>query len=340
MIPFREQEGIRLVSEEKMREVYARMQTPVKLGKVMSMEGKYVDCCGVFSFENKWYMYFISIDKNCENSGYQTHLAASEDLVHWKVLGTVLPFDREARWDSLQKAGFPSFQDIRFGGSYALEKVNGWYYMSYLGANQYGYEPDPLYMGEARTKNPVDCGAFERFPQPILRPDDPDARRYECKTLYKSYLFRDEQCTTGYPYVNAYNAKDETDRERIYLAVSEDGEHWTRYGDAPIIDNSSEPGSVCKISGDPQIVRYGDMYVMFYFRYDIGKPGYDTFACSYDLQHWTKWTGKPLIESEYDWENMHAHKPWVLCVDGKVYHYYCAVNDKNERFIALAVSEE
>ena len=29
----------------------------------------------------------------------------------------------------------------------------------------------------------------------------------------------------------------------------------------------------------------------------------------------------------------------IIEVDGVIYHYYCAVNDKKERFIALATSK-
>ena len=34
-----------------------------------------------------------------------------------------------------------------------------------------------------------------------------------------------------------------------------------------------------------------------------------------------------------------AGDPWLVVHDGRVYNYYCAVNSKGERFIALATSE-
>ena len=107
--------------------------------------------------------------------------------------------------------------------------VNGMYYLSYLAGNSDGYEPDPLYMGLAKSSDPTDGEQYIRLENPILRPEDPDARPGEEKTLYKSFLFRDPLNSTGYPYVNVYNAKDHLDRERIYLAVSRDGETWERY---------------------------------------------------------------------------------------------------------------
>ena len=39
------------------------------------------------------------------------------------------------------------------------------------------------------------------------------------------------------------------------------------------------------------------------------------------------------------WENDFTDSPTVFKKDGINYHFYCAVNDNNERFIALAMSE-
>lgn len=93
------------------------------------------------------------------------------------------------------------------------------------------------------------------------------------------------------------------------------------------------------ISGDPQIVRMGDLWVMFYFG-AFWQPGaFDTFACSNDMVHWTKWEGKHLIESSEPWDKQFAHKPWVIKHNGVVYHFYCAVGDQG-RVIALATSKD
>ena len=72
------------------------------------------------------------------------------------------------------------------------------------------------------------------------------------------------------------------------MAVSDNMREWHRYGVAPLIDNGSG------ISGDPQITRIGDVWVMFLLRRFSGSAGaFETFACSYDLTHWTKWDGPP-----------------------------------------------
>lgn len=49
-------------------------------------------------------------------------------------------------------------------------------------------------------------------------------------------MFEDPLSTTGHKYVNAYNAKSADYHERIMPAVSDDGEHWKRYGNRAAID--------------------------------------------------------------------------------------------------------
>lgn len=326
------------VTKEEMLRIYQAIQTPHKLGPVMKWNDDFTDSPTVFRQGDSFWMYFIAVSKDYNISGYETHLAKSEDLVHWEYVGPIFRRNDKNRWDSKQCAGYAAFPDITFGGTNMLQKVNGSYYISYLAGNSDGYEPDPLYMGLAKSSDPTDPNGFQRFPEPILRPDDSDVRCYETKTLYKSFMFYDEAGVTGHPYVNAYNAKDDSGRERIFLAVSDDAEHWQRYGDRPVVDliTGTETGIIC---GDPQIIKIDDIYVMLFFRLEAEKPAYNTFACSRNLVDWTIWDGEPLIKSEYPWENVHAHKSWFLRHNGCNYHYYCAVNSQKERFIALAVSE-
>ena len=79
---------------------------------------------------------------------------------------------------------------------------------------------------------------------------------------------------------------------------------------------------------------------MFFFRLTKSEGAYNTFAVSENLVDWTVWDGEPLVKSELEWEDKYAHKNWVIKHNDIVYHYYCAVNSKGERFIALATSKE
>ncbi len=337
MIPFNKI-SLTEVTDSEMASLYEKIKTPKKIGAVMKWDEHWTDSPSVFCKDGVYYMYFIAINKDCKISGYETHLARSHDLINWEYVGPIFKRNDKNHWDSKQIAAYAAFPDINFDGTSELHQVNGSYYISYLAGNSDGYEPDPLFMGLAKGKDPTDNECFTRFANPILNPNDEDAREYETKTLYKSFLFEDKEGITGYKYVNAYNGKAKDSRERIFLAVSNDAEHWERYGDRPVIDLvSADPGE--RINGDPQIIKIEDTYVMFFFRYRKGQKAFNTFAASRDLINWNVWQGEPLVKSEYEWENEHAHKTWFVRAGGKNYHYYCACNLKGERFIALAVSE-
>ena len=323
-----------MTDEKTMREIYDELKTPHKLGAVIKLDGYLTDSPVVFRRGEKWYMSFIRIDA-AVSGGYETCLAESDDLVHWKVLDQILGEAHE--WDSAQAGGYAQFVDNEFGGTNEIGTVGGKYAFAYIGGSKNGYEADPLSIGMAFADELTDADTYERLPYPVLAPYDDDARRGETLTLYKPVMFEDKSRTLGHRYVCAYNAKDKTNRESIFLAVSDDGVKWQRYGGEAIIP-AWECADDVKINGDPQIVRLGGHYLMLYFIFD-GKSAYNTFAVSDDLIHWTKWDGEPLIKPEFDWDAIFAHKPWIVKTGARTYHYYCAVSKDWERYIALAVSD-
>ncbi len=315
--------------------IYDQIKTPYKYGSVLKLDGRKTDSPIVFKRDDKYYMSFISIDNECK-TGYSTHIAESNDLLHWQTIGNILT--QQTDWDHAQSGGYAQLQDNIFGGCNELLTINGKYIFAYIGGNLKGYEADPLSMGIAEVDDFLHFDAYKKYSTPILSGSDNDAREGETLTIYKADIFYDSLKTLGYPYVNAYNAKDNSHRESIFLAVSNDGVKWERYGDKAIIPVTECKDSVM-INGDPQIIMVDGYYVMLYFVYDREVGAYNTFAVSSDLIHWTKWDGEPLVKSEYDWENVVAHKQWVIKEGGVVYHYYCAVNE-SERFIALATSKQ
>ncbi len=326
-----------MIEQRDLEKIYETVKTPYKYGAVLKSEGLYYDSPVVFKHDGRFYMTCVEIDDQCK-TGYRTKLLVSDTLTEWKGLGYILTEHYD--WDSAQTGGYAQFIDNTFGGNNEILKIGDKYFVGYLGGSKTGYETDPLWMGLATCTEIDDVNAYRKLPTPILTTLDEDCREEESVTLYKADMFVDEKRTTGYPYVCAYNAKREDGRESIFLAVSDDGYCWKRYGDKAIVSVGECAPSV-RINGDPQIVRIGNLYVMFYFIYDTGvNRAWNTFAVSEDLLHWTKWEGKPLVESEYEWENVYAHKQWILREKDVVYHFYCAVNDKNERFIALATSKE
>jgi len=312
-----------------MQRVYEEAKTPFKYGVILKgQDGKKLDCPSVFRHGGRWYMVYIIFD----GDGYETALADSTDLLHWRPLGTILPFKRSG-WDAVQAAGYVALQDTTWGGSYEMERYDDKYWMSYIGGALKGYETDPLAIGLAWTDDPAQPSPWRRLDDPVLSRDQADVRPWESLTQYKSNIIHDKEETLGYPFVMFYNGKARRSPERIGMAVSHDMRTWHRYGTAPVIDNQTG------ISGDPQVVRMGDVWVMFYFGAFWQPKAFDTFACSYDLVHWTKWDGPDLVAPSEPYDETYAHKPWLVKHEGIVYHYYCAVGDQG-RVIALATSRE
>lgn len=320
-----------VVPQEEMERIFQEIKTPYKYGIVLQHPDstKLVDSPTIFRENNIWYMTYIVFD----GQGYETWLSQSNDLLNWESKGKVLSFT-ENTWDATQKAGYVSLVNINWDGDYLVEKYQDNYWMTYLGGNTAGYEAGTLKIGLANTTSLTKATEWKTTNSPLLSPEDEDARWFDNKTIYKSLVIRDSSKHTGYPFIMYYNAKGDTaDYESIAMAVSNDMVTWKRYGKNPVITKGKG------ISGDAQIAKIGDVYVMFYFG-AFWKPGaFERFACSYDLINWTDWEGEDLIASSEDYDKQYAHKPWVIKWNGVVYHFYNAVGS-NGRVIALATSKD
>lgn len=323
------------VSTEKMQQIYEEIKTPYKYGLILTPEdnSKMLDCPSVFRYKNKWYMTYIIFD----GKGYETWLAKSNDLLNWDTLGKILSFS-ENTWDASQKAGYIALQDYKWGGSYKIKKYKNKYWMSYLGGSTSGYEAGVLGIGIAHSDKLTAIKEWKTLEQPVISAKDKDVRWYDHITIYKSSVIWDKEKSLGHPFVMYYNAKGNDKAngrkraERIAMAVSDDMTNWQRFGDSPVIDHQTG------ISGDAFISRIDDIWVMFYFGASWKPKAFDTFACSYDLVNWTDWTGKDLISPSEPYDEQYAHKPFVIKYKGVVYHYYCAVDNNENRGIAVATS--
>lgn len=321
------------VPPKKMSEVYDAVKTPYKYGIVFRHPDstKLLDSPSIFRWNGRWCMTYIIYD----GRGYETWLSESDDLLHWTSKGRILSFT-DSTWDANQKAGYMALLDPRWGGSYAPQSFQHNYWMSYLGGSDAGYEAGRLGVGIAYSNDPGEAREWTRLNQPVLAANDRDARWFDNATIFKSTVIRDRKKLTGKPFVMYYNASGDTARyESIAMAVSDDLQHWQRFGNAPVISRQVK-GTIC---GDAQIVQMGKLYVMFYFGafWNGSGKAFDRFACSYDLVHWTEWTGEDLVQPSMPYDAEYAHKPFVIKWKGIVYHFYTAVGNKG-RVIALATS--
>ena len=259
-------------------------------------------------------------------------------------LGTTPTQKELTEWDANQRAGYIALQDTKWGGSYQLEKFNSKYWLSYIGGKETGYEAGKLSIGIGYTAgNITKAHEWKRVGDPVLSMSDIDVRWWENKKLFKSTIIWDKSKTLGKPFVMYYNANGDTSNntpkwrwfERIGMAVSDDMINWHRYNTDPVVHHK------IGITGDGVIQQINDVWVMFYFgAFWEGRKNetFNRFACSYDLVNWTDWNGEDLIKSSESYDAKYAHKPFVVKWKGVVYHFYCAVDKKDTRGIAVATS--
>lgn len=330
------------VSAQVMQQVYEQVKTPYKYGLVMvpSDKVKKIDCPTVFRQEDTWYMTYVVFN----GIGYETWQSSSKDLLHWSAGNRILSFSDTTQWDAVQKAGYPALQDYNWDGTYALQAYRKKYWLSYFAGNVKGYEAGPLALGIAYTpqRKLAQGTEWQRIAAPVLTATDTTVRWWENRKLFKSTIIWDKSLATGHPFVMYYNANGDSAAnniktrwyERIGMAVSDDMEHWERYLNEPVVHHPEG------ITGDPLIRKIDNVWVMFYFgAYWKGrKEAFNRFACSYDLVHWTDWEGDDLIHSSEEYDMRYAHKSYVVKYNGVVYHFYCAVNKKDQRGIAVATS--
>ena len=336
------------ISQQDMQRIYDEVRTPYKYGMVVAPTDNYhkIDCPTVFQQDGKWYMTYVVYNgkEGTDGRGYETWLSSSDDLLHWTTLGRILSY-KDDGWDMNQRGGFPALIDWTWDGSYGISKYKKNYWMTYIGGHGTGYEAvrEPLNIGMAWTQNDITkAHEWQSGDKPLLSINDKDVQWWEKLVQYKSTIYDDPQKTMGKRFVMFYNAgginpENNLKAERIGIALSNDLKKWKRYDGNPVFAN--EVGGI--ITGDAQIAKMGDLYVMFYFKaYDPSRKynAFNTFAVSRDLIHWQCWEGEDLIWPTKSYDEMFAHKSYVVKHDGVVYHFYCAVNNDQQRGIAVATS--
>ena len=357
------------IPQSMMQRIYQEVRTPYKYGMVVAPTDNYhkIDCPTVFRVGDQWFMTYVVYNgkEGLDGRGYETWLATSNDLLHWQTQGRLLSYPADTtRWDANQRGGFPALIDWTWGGSYGISRYKKNYWMTYIGGHGTGYEAvrEPLNIGLAWTNGDItQAHEWQTAKAPLLSIDDKDVQWWEKLVQYKSTIYEDPQRTLGHRFIMFYNAggvnpQNSLKAERIGIALSDNLKKWKRYDGNPVYAHEA-PGI---ITGDAQIVRMtlpsalnshcnatlskrelSTHYVMFYFSAynpDRKYNAYNTFAVSRDLIHWQDWTGPDLIWPSKSYDEMFAHKSYVVKHDGVVYHFYCAVNDDQQRGIAVATS--
>lgn len=310
------------------------LKTPYKLERLVigpshtpgAFDEKSVDVPFVFRHQNRFYMSYVGFD----GIGYQTGLASSTNLIHWRRVGLILPRN-------------PSFSVIRYNaaltwilrendvfGPGALKRVHGRFLGVYSAEPGSGYETGPGVIGLCWSRD-LHHWQIER---PCLLPQD--GAEWERGGLYKACILEHR----GLFYI-FYNAKNRPTRwrEQIGVATSPDLKVWTRNPANPILRNGPSGSYDERFASDPCVLQYKKQWAIFYYGLDRKGVARDLLALSPDLEHVRKCRGdlvapgpKGSVDSTY------AHKPSIIAHHGTLYHFYCAVSEATGRGISVAAS--
>lgn len=349
----------RAASAAKAKDPAAPYRTPYKFPALVlkasddktAFDSRSVDDPIVFRANRSFYMLYIGFD----GTGYQTGLASSDDLLHWKRVALVGPRDPASPYTKYNLALSSILRDKNLHGAGEALKVDG----KYLGAwNAYpsaGYEEGAAVIGLATSPDLLHWTLTD----PILTPHD--GAPWEQGGLYRPDLLLD--AGTYYLY---YNAKDKTTgawQEQSGVALSRDLKTWTRSPLNPLLQNgprgtdtfpASDPrrnqtptvadSRDSHFTSNPYVVKNGREFAMFYYGLNYERPSRacELLAVGRDPLHFEKAPGV-LIDTGAPGaiDETYAHKPSVIYHNGALYHFYCAVSGKypNEiRGIAVARS--
>ena len=278
----------------------------------------------------KWYMSFIAFNGH----GYNSFVAESNDLIHWKQPRLAMGFGKPGEFDHggcVIGAFLYDSYDIR--APRVLKRRDGKFWTLYgCYPRQGGYELRPGYEGVAISGDGLIWRRAKD--QPILSVSDADCGAWEKSCIYQPWLVEHE----GKLY-DFYNAA-QGGVEQTGLALSTDLLSWKRYAGNPIIRVRLK-GYDERFASDPKVFRDGDHWTMFYF--GVGRGGaHIMVAFSRDLLHWTAHP-EPLYKAgghPGGLDKTYAHKISLVYrpESETFYMYYCAVGSKG-RCIGLITSK-
>lgn len=292
-----------------------------------------VDNARIFRHGGRIYMMYIGYD----GSGYETALAVTDDMLHWKKLGVILGKNPETGWEAGGRAVSCVMADVDMWGERELYRIPAvsaipgnsggnfaiWYH-AYPGI---GYEAGAAANTIAISHGALDsweCCAVPLFSKGAEGAWD-GAGLYSCWVIDREKYYPD----SPHRWIMYYNGKNSASwpwNEQVGIAWSDDLVTWERDPRSPVL-RVSESGWDSAFSCGQHVLydsRRG-IWVMYYMGFD-GRHAGNGIALSEDGISWEKYP-EPLIfpGGEGSPDETHAHKPCILYHNGVLYHIFCAV---------------
>lgn len=334
---------IKAIPDSVIEQLYEEVKTPYQYDVIISegaegeWDGVSIDNPTMFSMpgdDEYVYMTYSGFD----GKGYRNGMARSRDMLTWEKMGIIVERGEPGDWDGATVGGY-IVRDHTWGElptPHVMKdgEYKGQYVLTYFATDKEGYEQGTRQSGAAFTPKIFNEDGsvvkWTRYKEPILSAKD-GKYAYEKGIIWKLHVIYNEEDGKYYGYYNTADAPEIT-----CGVTSDDILHWTRMDTNPLIVPENGWGNTH--NADPDVVKIGDYWVMFYFTSKPGQSGViDSFAVSKDMTHWQK-SFKSLTELNDSWCCWHAHKPCVVKHNGVVYHYYCAVTWYPEYARTIAVN--
>lgn len=196
----------------------------------------------------------------------------------------------------------------------------GVYHLFYIGLTADGYEAGTKSLCRATSTN---LTTWTRHGAIIT----PSGSGWRSSAIWHPCVVKDGG--TYYLFFNAEGAA-----EAIGYATSPDLETWTVDDvNSPVVP----PTGGDSRTGDPSLYLVDGTWWMAYYTLQDGASDSLASASSFPTT-WVKYdSGNPVLEPSESYDEIYAHKPYVLQTDDAMYHFYTAVGSGG-RVIAVAVA--
>ncbi len=242
----------------------------------------------------------------------------SKDGLHWSPPVEVLKPNPQSSWDR-DELNRPT-----------VIKVNDEYKMWYSGQMQPYRNEGMSSIGYAVSKDGL---TWQRFTTPAIVPDQP----WEMKAIMCPHVMYDERTQQ---YRMWYSGGGNHEPDSIGYAYSEDGVHWTKHTQNPVLEkNPDAPWEQNKVAGC-QVFHYNDYYYMFYVGFfHVDRAAIGIARSKNGIDQWERCPLNPIIAPDADpraFDNKAVYKPYVLRRDkGWMLWYNGAVYIPNSEHVVI-----
>ncbi len=140
-------------------------------------------------------------------------------------------------------------------------------------------------------------------------------------------------------YYNYYSGYD-GDTWRTGLALSEDGVHWVKSEDNPVLDIREDCWDASYIAANGSAIVYKDKVYYYYQGLERGTDASAIgLAISSDGEHFEQRTMLPVLRGGEDWECAGVGDPYVISFRGRLFMYYLGMDALGIQRLGVAFSD-